>query len=178
MEYRYLGRTGLKVSAITLGAQTFGWSVGPEEAFALLDRYWEAGGNYLDAADSYNKGESERIVGRWVKERGVRDRILLGTKVFFATGDGPNDRGLSRGHLLQSVEGSLRRLGTDHLDLYQLHCFDRMTPLEETLRALDDLVRAGKVRYLGASNFAPSQLQKALMLSQARGWAGLAALQL
>ena len=178
MEYRYLGRTGLKVSAITLGAQTFGWSVGPEEAFALMDRYLEAGGNYLDAADSYNKGESERIVGRWVKERDARDRVLLGTKVFFATGEGPNDRGLSRGHLVQSVEGSLRRLQTDHLDLYQLHCFDRMTPLEETLRTLDDLVRAGKVRYLGASNFAPSQLQKALMLSQARGWAGLAALQL
>ena len=113
-----------------------------------------------------------------MKERDARDRVLLGTKVFFATGEGPNDRGLSRGHLVQSVEGSLRRLQTDHLDLYQLHCFDRMTPLEETLRTLDDLVRAGKVRYLGASNFAPSQLQKALMLSQARGWAGLAALQL
>jgi aryl-alcohol dehydrogenase-like predicted oxidoreductase len=178
VEYRYLGKTGLKVSAITLGAQTFGWSVGPEEAFALLDRYLELGGNYLDAADSYNKGESERIVGRWVKDRGVRDRVLLGTKVFFATGDGPNDRGLSRGHLLQSVEGSLRRLGTDHVDLYQLHCFDRMTPLEETLRALDDLVRAGKVRYLGASNFAPSHLEKALLLARTRGWAGLASLQL
>jgi aryl-alcohol dehydrogenase-like predicted oxidoreductase len=178
MEYRYLGRTGLKVSAITLGAQTFGWSIGPEESFALLDRYLEQGGNYLDAADSYNKGESERIVGRWVKERGVRDRILLGTKVFFATGEGPNDQGASRGHILQSVEESLRRLGTDHVDLYQLHCFDRMTPLDETLRALDDLVRAGKVRYLGASNFTPSQLQKGLMLSRAGGWAGFAALQL
>jgi aryl-alcohol dehydrogenase-like predicted oxidoreductase len=178
MEYRYLGRTGLKISAVALGAQTFGWSVGPEEAFELLDRYLAAGGNYLDAADSYNQGESERIVGRWVKERGVRERVLLGTKVFFPTGVGPNDGGLTRHHLVQAVEGSLRRLGTDHVDLQQLHCFDRMTPLDETLRALDDLVRAGKVRYLGASNFTPSQLQKAIMLAQFRGWAGVASLQL
>jgi len=178
MDYRFLGRTGLKISAITLGAQTFGWSVAEEDAFKLLDHYLAAGGNYLDAADSYNQGRSEEIVGRWVKARGVRARVLLGTKVFFPTGPGPNDQGGSRHHLVEAVEGSLRRLQTDHLDLEQLHCFDRMTPLDETLRALDDLVRAGKVRYLGASNFAPSHLQKALMLSQMRGWAGLASLQL
>jgi aryl-alcohol dehydrogenase-like predicted oxidoreductase len=178
MDYRYLGRSGVRISAITLGAQTFGWSVGPEEAGALLDQYLERGGNYVDAADSYNKGESERILGRWVKARGVRDRVLLGTKVFFPTGSSPNDCGLSRKHIHRSVEESLERLGTDYVDLYQLHCFDRMTPLDETLRALDDLVRAGKVRYLGASNFAPSHLQKALMLSQAGGLAPLASLQL
>jgi len=178
MEYRYLGRTGVKISALTLGAQTFGWSVKVEDAHALLDQYLERGGNYVDAADSYNQGESERIVGRWVKERNNRSRILLGTKVFFPTGAGPNDAGGSRLHLFQSVEESLQRLRTDHIDLYQLHCFDRRTPLEETLRALDDLVRAGKVRYLGLSNFAPSHLQKAIMLTRAGGLAGVAALQL
>jgi aryl-alcohol dehydrogenase-like predicted oxidoreductase len=178
MDYRYLGRTGVKISAISLGAQTFGWNVGPEQSWSLLDQYLEAGGNYIDAADSYNQGESERIVGGWLKERRVRDRMLVGTKVFFSTGPSPNDSGLSRKHIHQSLEESLRRLGTDHVDLYQMHCFDRMTPLDETLRALDDLVRAGKVRYLGASNFAPSHLQKGLMLCQQRGLAPLAMLQL
>jgi len=178
VEYRYLGRTGVQVSAITLGAQTFGWSVGPEQAFSLLDQYLELGGNYIDAADSYNKGESERIVGSWMKARGIRSRLLLGTKVFFATGDSPNDAGLSRRHIQLSIEESLRRLGTDVIDLYQLHCFDRMTPLDETLRTVDDLVRAGKVRYLGLSNFAPSQLEKAILLSRELGGAPVAALQL
>lgn len=178
MEYRYLGRTGVKISAISLGAQTFGWSVAPEPAFALLDQFLEAGGNYIDAADSYNKGESERIVGRWVKDRGLRDRLLLGTKVFFPTGAGPNEAGLSRKHIQQSLEESLRRLGTDVVDLYQLHCFDRMTPLEETLRTLDDLVRAGKIRYAGVSNFAPAHLQKAIELCRAGGLAPIASLQL
>jgi aryl-alcohol dehydrogenase-like predicted oxidoreductase len=178
VQYRYLGRTGLKISAITLGAQTFGWSVAPEPAFALLDQYLEGGGNYVDAADSYNQGESERIVGRWIKERGVRNQLLLGTKVFFPTGPGPNDAGLSRKHIQQSLEESLRRLGTDVVDLYQLHCYDRMTPLEETLRTLDDLVRVGKIRYLGVSNFAPSHLQKAITLTRSHGLAPVAALQL
>jgi len=178
VEYRYLGRTGLRISAVSLGAQTFGWSVQRDRAFALLDQFLDAGGNYIDAADSYNQGESERIVGEWIKARQVRNRLLVGTKVFFPTGSGPNDAGLSRKHLQQSLEESLRRLGTDVVDLYQLHCYDRMTPLDETLRALDDLVRAGKVRYLGASNFAPSHLQKAIMLSAARGLAPVACLQL
>jgi aryl-alcohol dehydrogenase-like predicted oxidoreductase len=178
VEYRYLGRTGAKISVITLGAQTFGWSVERVRAFALLDQYLAAGGNYVDAADSYNKGESERIVGEWVKERGVRNQLLLGTKVFFPTGASPNDAGLSRKHIQQSLEESLRRLGTDVVDLYQLHCFDRMTPLDETLRTLDDLVRSGKVRYVGVSNFAPSHLQKAIMLSSALGLAPVACLQL
>jgi len=178
MEYRYLGRTGIQISALTLGAQTFGWSVGPEEARALLDQYVEQGGNYIDAADSYNRGESERIVGRWLKERKLRNRLLIGTKVFFPTGTSPNDTGLSRKHIQQSLEESLGRLGTDAIDLYQLHCFDRKTPLEETLRVLDDLVRAGKVRYVGVSNFAPSHLQKAIMLASMRGLSAIACLQL
>lgn len=178
MEYRYLGRTGARISAITLGAQTFGWSVKQDEAFALLDQYLDAGGNYLDAADSYNRGESERIVGEWMKARGVRSQVLLGTKVFFPTGPNPNDTGLSRKHLQQSLDESLRRLRTDVVDLYQLHCFDRMTPLEETLRTLDDLVRAGKIRYIGVSNFAPSHLQKAIMLAGASRLSAVACLQL
>jgi len=178
MEYRYLGRTGLQISAITLGAQTFGWSVDSEHAYELLDQYLEAGGNYLDAADSYNHGESERIVGAWVKDRGVRGRILLGTKVFFPTGPLPNDTGLSRRHIQQSLEESLRRLQTDCVDLYQMHCFDRRTPLEETIRALDDAVHSGKIRYVGSSNFTPSQLQKAVMLGRSSGFAPMATLQL
>lgn len=178
MEYRYLGRTGVKISALTLGAQTFGWSVPPADAHALLDQFLEKGGNYLDAADSYNQGESERIVGAWVNDRKVRDRILLGTKVFFPTGTGPNDTGSSRRHIQQSLEESLRRLKTETVDLYQLHCFDRRTPIEETLRVLDDLVRAGKVRYVGLSNFAPSHVQKAVMVSQTRGFTSIACLQL
>jgi aryl-alcohol dehydrogenase-like predicted oxidoreductase len=178
MEYRYLGRTGVQISAISLGAQTFGWSVERAGAFELLDQYLAAGGNYVDAADSYNQGESERILGEWIETRGVRNQLLLGTKVFFPTGRSPNDAGLSRKHIQQSLEESLRRLGTDVIDLYQLHCHDRMTPLEETLRTLDDLVRAGKVRYLGVSNFAPSHLQKGIMLAEARGLAPVACLQL
>jgi aryl-alcohol dehydrogenase-like predicted oxidoreductase len=178
MEYRYLGRTGVRISVVTLGAQTFGWSVERDRAFALLDQYLAAGGNYVDAADSYNKGESERIVGEWIEARGVRNQLLLGTKVFFPTGPSPNDAGLSRKHIQQSLEESLRRLKTDTVDLYQLHCHDRMTPVEETLRTLDDLVRAGKVRYVGVSNFAPSHLQKAIMVAGARGLAPVACLQL
>ena len=178
MEYRYLGRTGLRVSALTLGAQTFGWNTGEEEAWAILDRYRESGGNYIDVADSYNGGASERIVGGWLKSRGARREMLVGTKVFFPTGSGPNDCGLSRRHILDSLAGSLERLGTDWIDLYQVHCFDRLTPLEDTLRTLDGLVGGGRVRYYGASNFTPSQLAKALVLDRQAGRAGFATLQL
>jgi aryl-alcohol dehydrogenase-like predicted oxidoreductase len=178
LEYRYLGTTGLKISAISLAAQTFGWNAGTEEAWAILDRYCESGGNYIDVADSYNGGESERIVGGWLKARGARREMLVGTKVFFPTGAGPNDSGLSRRHILDSVDESLKRLRTDWIDLYQVHCFDRMTPLEETLRALDFCVGSGRVRYAGASNFAPSQLQKGLMISRRDGLAAFSTLQL
>jgi len=178
MEYRYFGATGLRIGAIALGAQTFGWTTDEKQSSEILNRYYECGGNYLDAADSYNKGESERIVGGWMKEHRVRDSIVLGTKVFFPTGKGPNDEGLSRKHIFQSVEESLRRLQTDYIDLYQIHCFDQRTPIEETLRALDDLVHSGKVRYLGASNVTPSLLQKSLMLGKYEGLATFAVLQL
>jgi aryl-alcohol dehydrogenase-like predicted oxidoreductase len=178
VEYRFLGKTGLKVSSISLGAQTFGWNTPAAQAEAILDRYRECGGNYIDVADSYNRGESERIVGAWMEKRGARSDMLVGTKVFFPTGAGPNDAGLSRRHILQSVDESLQRLQTDWIDLYQVHCFDRMTPLEETLRALDTCVQSGRARSIGASNFAPSQLEKALMLSRHGGLAGFATLQL
>ena len=178
MEYRYLGTTGLRISAISLGAQTFGWNTSAKEAWAILDTYRECGGNYIDVADSYNGGESERIVGAWMEKRGARRDMLVGTKVFFPTGTGPNDSGLSRRHILDSVDESLGRLRTDRIDLYQVHCFDRMTPLEETLRALDSCVRSGRVRYVGASNFTPSQLQKGLMISRHGMLAGFATLQL
>lgn len=170
MEYRYLGRTGLRVSELALGAQTFGWCTDEREAFAILDRFVDAGGNFIDVADSYNKGESEAIVGRWLASRGGRSRLVIATKVYFPVGTGPNDTGLSRKHILDSVHESLRRLQTDYIDLYQLHCWDGATPLEETLSTLDHLVRAGKVRYIGVSNFTASQMIKGLLLSRLHGW--------
>jgi aryl-alcohol dehydrogenase-like predicted oxidoreductase len=178
LQYRFLGTTGLKISALSLGAQTFGWNTSREDAWAILDCYREAGGTYIDVADSYNGGESERIVGDWMAERGARREMLVGTKVFFSTGTGPNDTGLSRRHILESVGESLNRLRTDWIDLYQLHCFDRMTPLEDTVQTLDRLVGSGRVRYTGASNFTPSQLQKGLMIGRHKGMASFSALQL
>jgi len=178
MEYRYLGSTGLRLGSIALGAQTFGWSTDEKESREILTRFYEAGGNYLDAADSYNYGESEQIVGNWMAELGNRDAMVIGTKVFFPTGKGPNDAGLSRKHIFHSIDESLKRLGTDYLDIYYMHCFDRRTGLEETLRALDDLVHCGKVRCIGASNVTPSQLQKGLMISQREKAAPFSVLQL
>lgn len=178
MEYRFLGRTGLKVSELCLGTQTFGWGADEKTAHAMADRFVEAGGNFFDTADVYNEGQAEIILGRWLKSRGHRSDFIVATKVFFPVGKGPNDTGLSRKHIFDAIEGSLRRLQTDYIDLYQVHCWDMSTPLEETLRALDDLVRTGKVRYLGASNFTPSQLEKALMLSRMNGWSRFDCLQL
>jgi aryl-alcohol dehydrogenase-like predicted oxidoreductase len=170
MEYRFMGRIGLKVAEICLGTQTFGWGADEATAHALADRYVAAGGNFFDTSNIYNKGESERMLGAWLKGRGDRSRFVIATKVFFPVGEGPNDTGLSRKHICDQIDASLRRLQTDYVDLYQMHCFDASTPLDETLRALDDLVRAGKVRYIGASNYTPSQLTRAIMLSQMRGW--------
>jgi aryl-alcohol dehydrogenase-like predicted oxidoreductase len=178
MEYRYFGNTGIKISCITFGAQTFGWNVAEKEAHELLDYYEAAGGNYIDIADSYNQGDSERIVGTWFKKRGNRERFIIGTKVFFPTGDSVNDTGLSRKHIFHSMSESLDRLGTDYIDLYQLHCFDQMTPIEETLHVLNDLVHQGKIHYIGASNFTPSQMMESLMISRQRGWAAFCSLQL
>jgi aryl-alcohol dehydrogenase-like predicted oxidoreductase len=177
MNYRFMGRTGLKVAEICLGTQTFGWGADDVAAHALADKYVDAGGNFFDTSNIYNKGESERILGAWLKSRGSRGRQVIATKVFFPTGEGPNDTGLSRKHIFDQIDASLRRLQTDYVDLYQMHCFDASTPLEETLRALDDLVRAGKVRYIGASNYTPSQLTRAIMLSECRIWVRFDCLQ-
>jgi aryl-alcohol dehydrogenase-like predicted oxidoreductase len=177
MDYRFLGRTGLKVSEICLGTQTFGWGADEATAHRLADQFVAAGGNFFDTSNIYNAGESERMLGAWLRQRGNRSRVVVATKVFFPTGDGPNDTGLSRKHIFDQIDASLRRLQTDYVDLYQTHCYDASTPLEETLRALDDLVRAGKVRYIGASNYAPSQLMWAIMLSAQHGWARFDCLQ-
>jgi aryl-alcohol dehydrogenase-like predicted oxidoreductase len=177
MEYRFVGRTGLKVSELCMGTQTFGWGADEAAAHAMADCFVEAGGNFFDTSNIYNAGQSETILGRWLKKTGNRSQLVIATKVFFPTGKGPNDTGLSRKHLFDQIEASLRRLQTDYVDLYQTHCWDASTPLEETLRALDDLVRAGKVRYIGASNFTASQLTRAIMLSDMHGWARFDCLQ-
>jgi aryl-alcohol dehydrogenase-like predicted oxidoreductase len=177
MEYRLLGGSGLKVPVLSLGTATFGggseffraWgNSGVEEATRLVDVALEAGATLFDTADSYSNGLAEEILGKAIAGR--RDRLLLSTKASFRTGDGPNDVGSSRHHLLQACEGSLRRLGTDHVDLFQLHGFDALTAVEETLRALDDLVRAGKVRYVGCSNFSGWHLMKSLAAADRHGW--------
>ncbi|GAA5171302.1 MULTISPECIES: aldo/keto reductase [Amycolatopsis] len=177
MEYRQLGRSGLRVSVLTMGTMTFGGrgvfgnvgNTGVDDARRQVDRYLDAGGNLVDTANVYSGGLSEEIVGQVL--RGRWDRTLIATKARMAMGDGPNDAGLSRHHLVRECEASLRRLGTDHIDLYQVHEWDGLTPLEETLAALDDLVRAGKVRYVGASNYSGWHLMKALSVSEKHGYA-------
>ncbi len=177
MEYRFMGRTGLKVSELCLGTQTFGWGADEPTAHTLADRFVDAGGNFFDTSNIYNEGQSETMLGSWLKSRGNRSQLVIATKVFFPVGNGPNDTGLTRKHIFEQIHASLRRLQTDYVDLYQTHCWDASTPLDETLRALDDLVRAGKVRYLGASNFTASQLTRAIMLSEMHGWARFDCLQ-
>ena len=172
MEYRVLGRSGLKVSVLTLGTMTFGGKgpfakVGATDAAGarrMVDLCLEAGINFYDTADIYSNGLSEEIVGTAIEGR--RDRLLIASKARFPMGEGPNDRGLSRHHLIQACEASLKRLGTDRIDLYQLHEWDGLTPLEETLEALRHLVDSGKVRYVGASNFSGWHLMKALSISE------------
>jgi aryl-alcohol dehydrogenase-like predicted oxidoreductase len=177
MEYKRLGRTGLKVSAVGLGCGNFG-GIGSAPAFfgqgeteqeagRLMDAAWELGINFFDTADAYGGGRSETFIGNWLKKKGsrVRDQLLLSSKVFNPVAEGPNDWGLSRRHILRQIEASLTRLGVDYLDMYLIHEPDPTTPLEETLRALDDLVHQGKVRYLGASNMPAWLLAKALWLS-------------
>lgn len=178
MNYRNLGKTGLKVSELCLGAMTFGRAneATEEESFQMMSRFVAAGGNFIDTANVYSTGVSEEIVGRWLKGQ-HRDDLVIATKVRFPMGEGPNDFGLSRKHILSSVEASLRRLQTDYIDLYQVHCWDPKTPLEETLSALNDLVRKGVVRYLGASNFGGWQLQRGVDISRENGWEGFVCLQ-
>jgi aryl-alcohol dehydrogenase-like predicted oxidoreductase len=181
---RKLGRTGLKVSALCLGGNTFGWTTDQAASEAVLDAYLEAGGNFIDTADVYarwapgNKGgESETALGVWMAARRNRQAVIIATKVCGPMGAGPNDAGLSRQHIMDGVEASLRRLQTDYIDLYQAHWDDTDTPLEETLRAFDDLVRQGKVRYLGASNHVAWRLTRALWESDRHGYARYECLQ-
>jgi aryl-alcohol dehydrogenase-like predicted oxidoreductase len=155
---------------------TFGRETTETDSFQILDRFIEAGGNFIDTADVYSAGKSEEILGRWLKGKPRAD-FVIATKVRFDMGPGTNDFGLSRKHILDGVENSLRRLGTDYVDIYQIHKWDRATPIEETLRTLDSLVQAGKVRYLGASNVAGYQLQKAIDICQANGWEPFTCLQ-
>jgi aryl-alcohol dehydrogenase-like predicted oxidoreductase len=177
MEYRYLGRTGLKVSELCLGAMTFGREADEAAAQAMLDRFWDSGGNLVDSANVYVQGASEEIVGRWARSRGIRDDLVIATKVRFVMGDGPNDQGLSRKHILQQVAGSLERLQTDYVDLLQIHSWDLGTPIEETLGTLDQLVRDGRVRYVGASNLAGWMLEQAVQVAKAHGWEPFSSLQ-
>jgi aryl-alcohol dehydrogenase-like predicted oxidoreductase len=178
MEYRTLGGSGTLVSTLCLGTMTFGNESSEEVSHAQLDRFVEVGGNFIDTADVYSRGVSEEIIGRWLASRdGARDGVVIATKGRFPMGDGPNDHGLTRTHLSKALDDSLRRLGTDHVDLYQAHAFDPLTPLEETLRFYDDAVAAGKIRYPGVSNFLGWQLQKAAMITAQRGWAPVVTLQ-
>lgn len=178
METRRLGRTGLKVSALCLGTMTFGGQADEATSFAIMDKAWAAGITFVDAADVYpvppsveKAGLTEEIVGRWIGQRGVRHQLVLATKARGRMGPGANDEGLSRRHLLDAIDASLRRLGTDYVDLYQVHAPDPATPLDETLRALDDIVRSGRARYIGCSNFEAWRLCKALWVSDVRGLA-------
>jgi aryl-alcohol dehydrogenase-like predicted oxidoreductase len=177
MEYRLLGGSGFKVPVLTLGTGTFGgkgelfsaWgNTGVPEATRLVDISLEAGLTMFDSADVYSGGHAEEILGQAIAGR--RDKVLISTKANFRLGDGPNDVGSSRFHLIRAIEGSLKRLGTDYIDLFQLHGFDAQTPMEETLSTLDDLVRAGKIRYLGCSNFSGWHLMKSLAIAEKYGY--------
>jgi aryl-alcohol dehydrogenase-like predicted oxidoreductase len=186
MKYKKLGNTGLLVSELCLGTMTFGgkgfWEVigkqGQQVVNSLISRSLEAGINFIDTANVYSEGESERLLGIGLKELQVnREDIVLATKVRGKIGAGPNQVGLSRFHIMNEVEKSLQRLQTDYIDLYQIHGFDPVTPLDETLRALDDLVRQGKVRYLGCSNLMAWQIMKAIGISEFHGWNRFESLQ-
>jgi aryl-alcohol dehydrogenase-like predicted oxidoreductase len=180
MEMRSLGRTGLKVSELCLGAMTFGRETSEADSVAMLDRFVSAGGNFIDTADVYSQGASEEIVGRWMKGKD-REEIVLATKVRFGTDDPANRRpnrfGLGRKHIMAAVDASLKRLKLDYIDIYQVHQWDSQAPLEETLSTLDFLVRDGKIRHAGASNYAGYQLQKAADLSRENGWQRYVSLQ-
>lgn len=166
MEYRSLGKSGLKISRLCLGTMTFGWTTKEKTAHTMMDYYLDQGGNFIDTADVYENGESEKIIGRWLKEK-PRDQLVVATKVRYQTGgDHPNGKGLSRKHILSAIDRSLKHLQTDYIDLYQLHCWDNQTPIEETLDTMDYLVKTGKIRYAGVSNFTGWQLQKAVDISK------------
>ncbi len=185
MEYRRLGRSGMKVSALCMGTMQFGWTADENESFRVLDIAFERGINFMDTANIYSNwvdgnpgGVSEAIIGKWLRKRkGRREKIILATKVRGSMGDAPNDEGLSRRHIQQAFKKSLTRLGTDYIDLYQLHWPDENTPIEETLRSLDDLIRQGFVRYIGCSNFKAWQLVQALWASDKYNLASFVSIQ-
>ncbi len=188
MDYVPLGRTGLKVSRLCLGAMTYGtskwraWVLDEAESRPFIKRALELGVNFFDTADMYSRGESERVLGRALKEFARREEVVIATKAFYslgagATGGDPNTRGLSRKHLMHAIDDSLQRLGTDYVDLYQIHRFDYATPIEETLEALHDIVKAGKARYLGASSMFAWQFMKMLRTADAAGWTRFVAMQ-
>jgi 1-deoxyxylulose-5-phosphate synthase len=177
MQYVNLGAAGLKVSRICLGTMTYGssrwrpWVLDEDASRPLIKQALEAGINFFDTADMYSSGASEEVLGRALKDFGPgREKVIIATKVFYPMGDGPNDRGLSRKHIMAAIDASLRRLGTDYVDLYQIHRFDPETPIEETLEALHDVVRAGKARYLGASSMPSWQFAKMLFTADAHRW--------
>jgi len=175
MQYRYLGNSGLRVSAIGLGTNQFGGKVDQAGVNEIMAGAIALGINLIDTADVYTQGHSEETLG--VALKGQWDKVVLATKVFHPTGQGPNDRGASRYHIVNGVEASLRRLQTDHIDLYQMHGWEAKTPMEETLRALDDLVASGKVRYIGASNYVAWQLARANVIAELRNWTPFVSIQ-
>lgn len=183
MEYVNLGKTGLKVSRICLGMMTYGtpkwrpWVLDEEHSRPFIQRALEMGINFFDTADMYSKGVSEEILGRAVRDFSRREATVVATKVYFPMGDSPNERGLSRVHILRAVEDSLRRLDTDYIDLYQIHRWDAHTPIEETLEALHDLVKAGKVRYIGASSMYAWQFARSLYLADLNNWSRFVTMQ-
>lgn len=179
MKYRNLGNTGLLVSELALGTMVFGEnsqrSTPPEQVKPIIDQFLDAGGNHIDTANVYAGGRSEELVGSAIQTN--RHKIILATKTRFPMGSGPNDSGLSRYHIINSVEASLRRLKTDYIDLLYMHCWDPITPIEESLRTFDNLVNSGKVRYIGVSNFKAWQLMKALCVSDTNRWIRFSAAQ-
>ena len=183
MEYVNLGNSGLKVSRICLGMMTYGtsqwrdWVLDEEDARPFVKRALEMGINFFDTADMYSNGVSEEVTGRALRDFARRDEIVLATKVFHPTGETPNERGLSRKHIMDAIDASLRRLGVEYVDLYQIHRWDATTPIEETLEALNDVVRAGKARYIGASSMYAWQFAKALFLQDMHGWVRFISMQ-
>ena len=184
MDYVRLGNSGLKVSRLCLGAMTYGsskwraWVLDEDASRPFIKRAIEHGINFFDTADMYSRGESERVLGRALKDFARRDQVVVASKAFYpATGDGPNDRGLSRKHLMHAIDGTLERLGTDYVDLYQIHRFDPDTPIEETIETLHDIVKAGKARYVGASSMFAWQFATMLHAADARGWTRFVAMQ-
>jgi aryl-alcohol dehydrogenase (NADP+) len=183
MQYTNLGRTGLKVSRICLGAMTYGtskwrdWVLDEDESRPFYQRALELGINFFDTSDAYSQGVSEEVLGRAIADFARRDEVVIATKVFFPTGDKPNQGGLSRVHIMNAIDASLRRLGMDHVDLYQIHRWDSKTPIDETVEALHDVVKAGKARYVGASSMYAWQFAKALRVADVSGWTRFVSMQ-